>query len=431
MRTLFAISAGKGLYIVQADIKNAFLHSNSDFQIYVQQPQGFVDANYLNAVLLLNKALYGLKQAPRLWYLLISEIVISLEFRVFKTDTSIYMRDDIILAVYVDDILIAGPSINACNAVVHELSQHIEIVNKGEVKSFLGLKVVRNHQAQAISISQPGYIDCLLAKFNMTKVKPAHTPFATGTILIAATDHDKFCNIERYQELTGSLNHLAVFSRPEITFAVSKLSKYNANPTTTHFKAALHVLRYLKGTRNYYIVYSRSTRIPIIDILGYSDSDHASDLDDRKSYTGYVFVICGGAVSWSTHKQSTVAFSSMESEYMALSDAAREALARKQFFCELRIPSGEHPITILSDGQSALDISENPAKYRKAKHIDIQYHAIRHYIHDSKIEADYIPMEYQPADLFTKALGTTKHQRFSGMIGLHNSYEAFRFEEVF
>ena len=265
----------------------------------------------------------------------------------------------------------------------------------------------------------------------MTKAKPAHTPFATGTILIAATDHDKFCNIERYQELTGSLNHLAVFSRPEITFAVSKLSKYNANPTTRHFKAALHVLRYLKGTRNYCIVYSRSTRIPIIDILGYSDSDHASDLDDRKSYTSYVFVICGGAVSWSTHKQSTVAFSSMESEYMALSDAAREALARKQFFCELRIPSGEHPITILSDGQSALDISENPAKYRKAKHIDIQYHAIRHYIHDSKIEVDYIPTEYQPADLFTKALGTTKHQRFSRMIGLHNSYEAFRFEEVF
>jgi len=423
VRTLFAISAGKGLYIIQADIRNAFLHSNSDFQIYVQQPEGFADANYPHAVLLLNKALYGLKQAPRLWYLLISEIVISLGFQVFESDTSMYIRDEIILAVYVDDILIASPSIQLCNAVISELSHHIEIVNKGEVKSFLGLKVVRNHQKHTISISQPGYIDRLLAKFNMTNAKSASTPFEPGIKLRTATVDDKLCNIKLYQELTGSLNHLAVFSRPDITFAVSKLSKYNANPTTMHFKAALHVLRYLKSTRNYCIVYYKSMTVPIIDILGFSDSDFASDEDDRKSYTGYVFLICGGAVSWSTHKQHTVALSSMEAEYMALSDAAREALARKQLFCELQIPSGLKPVKVLSDSQSALDISENPARYRQAKHIDVRYHAIRHYIHDCKINVDYIPTQHQPADLFTKALGSTKHQRFCRLIGLHNGYE--------
>ena len=113
----------------------------------------------------------------------------------------------------------------------------------------------------------------------------------------------------------------------------------------------------------------------------------------------------------------------MESEYMALSDAAREALTRKQLFCELQIPSVQQPITILSDSQSALDISENPARYRQAKHIDIRYHAIRHYIHDLKINVDYIPSEHQPADLFTKALGPMKHQRFCQLIGLQNSYD--------
>jgi len=245
----------------------------------------------------LNKALYGLKQAPRLWHLLLSEIIISMGFRVFESDTSIYMRDDIILAVYVDDILIAAPSIESCNAIINELTRHIEIINKGEVKSFLGLNIVRNHEQHTISISQPGYIDRLLAKFKMTNAKSAHTPFSPSTKLKAATPYDTRCNIELYQELTGSLNHLAVFSRPDITFAVSKLSKYKANPTTTHFKAALHVLRYLKGTRNYCIVYRKSTTIPIMDILGYADSDFASDEDDRKSYTGYVFIICGDAVS--------------------------------------------------------------------------------------------------------------------------------------
>jgi hypothetical protein len=145
---------------------------------------------------------------------------------------------------------------------------------------------------------------------------------AMWLIRLTATADDVLCNVKLYQELTGSLNHLAVFSRPDITFAVSKLSKYNSNPTTTHLKSALHVLRYLKSTRNYCIVYRKSTDVPITDVIAYSGSEHGSDEDDRKSYTSYMFTINGGAVSWSTHKQSTVAFSSMEAEYMALSDAS-------------------------------------------------------------------------------------------------------------
>jgi len=121
----------------------------------------------------------------------------------------------------------------------------------------------------------------------------------------------------------------------------------------------------------------------------------SSNEDDKKSYTGYVFLINGGAVTWSTHKQLTVAFSSMESEYMALSDAAREALARRQLFEELRLPSASKPVTILTDSQTALDISENPANYRQAKHIDIRYHTVGHYIHERKIEIDHIPSNYQ------------------------------------
>src|SRR5579859_4298573 len=115
----------------------------------------------------------------------------------------------------------------------------------------------------------------------------------------------------------------------------------------------------------------------------------------------------------------------MESEYMALSDATREAIARKQFFQELQIPSAIRSIPLLTDSQTALEILNNPAKYRQAKHIDVRYHAVRHYIHDGKIQIDYIPSAHQPADIFTKALETTKHWRFCRMISLCNSYEAF------
>ena len=140
-----------------------------------------------------------------------------------------------------------------------------------------------------MSIGQPRYIDHLLAKYNMKNVKSASTPFEKGMKLKSATPDDTLCHLKLYQELTASLNHIAVFTRLDIALAVSKLSKFNANPTTTYFKAALHVLRYLKSTCNYCIVYRRSPTVLITNTIGYSDVDFAGDEDDRKSYTGLHF----------------------------------------------------------------------------------------------------------------------------------------------
>ena len=219
-----------------------------------------------------------------------------MRYQVLEMDISIYIHDDIILAIYVDDILIADLFIQACNVIIVEFSRKLEVVNKDEVKSFLSFNIVRNYEKHAIAISQPGYIDRLLAKFNMTNAKSVSTPFEIGTKLKLAMTNDTLCNIKLYQELIDSLNHLAVFTRSDIVFAVFKLSKYNSNPTITHFKAGLHVLHYLKATRNYCIVYKRSTNVSILDVIDYSDSDFANDKNDRKSYTSYIFLINGGAI---------------------------------------------------------------------------------------------------------------------------------------
>src|ERR1700685_3341457 len=196
VRSLFAICAGNDLRIVQVDCKNAFLHSRSDFEIYVQQPEGFIDANHPELVLLLNKALYGLKQASRLWYLFLSEIIVGMGFRALETDPSIYVRGNVIIGVYVDDILACSLSISSCNSFISELAQKIELVHKGEVRSFLGISVTRNYPQHAISIGQPGYIDYLLAKYNMTNAKSASTPFEKGTKLHSATKNDTLCNLK-------------------------------------------------------------------------------------------------------------------------------------------------------------------------------------------------------------------------------------------
>ena len=181
------------------------------------------------------------------------------------------------------------------------------------------------------------------------------------------------CNSEYHQHLTESINHLAVFICSDIAFAATKLTQFNSNPTATHFAAALHILHYLKRTRNLCICYKQQEHC--LTILGYSDSDWGSDAVDRKSFIGYTFMVHGGSATWTAHKQTTVAHSSTDAEYMALLDASREAIARIQFFQELGIPS--QPILILADSQTAIDIVDGMAiNYTKAKHIDIKYHAL-------------------------------------------------------
>jgi hypothetical protein len=414
VRCFLSLAAYHGLDVKHVDCKNAFLHGNSDLEIYVQQPQGFVSKKYPNKVLRLNKSLYGLKQAPRIWYLLLFNVIQKLGFIALESDTSIYYlpSEGIILAVYVDDILIFSPEKSLSNELFGQLQKHLKIQDLGFPKTFLGLNIVR-HQNGSISINQSGYIHRMLTRFQMENAYVAPTPLHESTNLLDATPYDKMANMTLYQEIIGSLNHLAVYSRPDISNAVSQLSQFMQNPTETHMKSARYVLRYLKGTQNLSITYGRSSSFRI---HGFSDANWGGDKNDRKSTTGYLFMVNSGAVSWTSHKQSTVAISTMEAEYMALSDATREAIARSQLFNELymQLPSP----TVLSDNQGALDISEDPTNYQRAKHIDIRYHFIRHAINNGEVSVDYIPSAENPADILTKALGKIKHSRCLELMNL-------------
>jgi hypothetical protein len=368
-------------------------------------------------VLRLNKSLYGLKQAPRIWYLFLCGVIVGLGFVALETDSYIYTREDIILEVYVDDIKIVGPTKERCDAVYQELAQHIKIESKGPIQSFLGINVIRNWNQHLIALNQGAYIDRLVNEFGLATAKVTHTPLDKSLPLLFAVPGEKMCNVENYQHLTGSLNHIAVFTRPDIAFAVSKLAQFNSNPSVLHLKAAIHVLRYLKGTRNLCIVFKGQEHTTTI--VGHSDADWGSNSNDRISFTGYVFIVSGGPVSWTSHKQTTVAQSTYDAEYMAISDASREAVARVQFFQELNISTA--PILILSDSETALELANGTAmNHNKAKHIDIKYHAIRHYIQEEKIQVNHLPGTDNIADIFTKALGPRPHQQFVDHMGMRN-----------
>ena len=415
IRCLLALGAYHNLHMLHIDCKTAFLNGQSDLELYVDQPEGFIDERYSNKVFRLNKSLYGLKQAPRIWYLLLCSAITSLGFTALESDPSIYMsrQTNVIVAVYVDDILVLAPNSNLSTEVYHGLAKHFKVENKGPPRTFLGLNIIRN--ARYLAINQTGYIHRMLERFKMTGAYTAETPMDASLPLLKAQENDRLANVQEYQELVGSLNHASIFSRPDISFAVSQLSQFLTKPTATHMVAARRVLRYLKGSTTLSIVYQ--FRHPSnLNIYGFTDASWAGDKNDRKSVTGYIFMIAGGAVSWTSHKQSTVAQSTLEAEYMALSDASREAIARSHLFHELsiNIPS---PL-LVSDNQGALAIAENPTNYQRAKHIDLRYHFIRHALENGQIRIDYVHTAQQPADALTKALGPQKFQHLLGLMNL-------------
>ena len=430
VRVLFALAALFDLWIIHVDAKTAFLNGDSDAELYVRQPEGFVDMRYPNCVLRLRKSLYGLKQAPRIWYLLLCDTIISLGFTQCTADPSIYFHPEykLVLAVYVDDILVLDKTREICDQFYNEISQHFRMEYKVPVTSFLGLNIIRN--GSSIAINQVGYIEHMLQRFQMDKAKPVDTPLNPSLPLRKAIPSDKRTDPQSYQELTGSLNHVAVFSRPDVAFAVSKLSQFNSDPTETHMKAARRVLAYLKGTINHSIVYGGDTSSNIEaftgafhpdQILGFSDADFAMDKDDRKSQTGYIFIINNGLVCWMSHKQASVALSTMQSEYMALSDASREAIARVRLYSDLNISTASPPL-LYSDSTSALSLTDESAPYQRSKHIDTRYHFIRDILQKGEIQVDYVPSEENPADILTKALNADSHYRCIQRMGLRPIY---------
>jgi hypothetical protein len=219
----------------------------------------------------------------------------------------------------------------------------------------------------------------------------------------------------------GSLNHLAIFTRPDISLAVSKLSQFNQDPSITHLNTARRILKYAVSTKDFTIKYGGSTCA--IQIDGYADADWGSDLTQRKSTTGYVFMMNGGPISWTSKKQTTVALSTMEAEYMSLSDVARELLAHLTFFMCIGINIAPSPI-LFTNNKAAESIDKREPDYQRSKHIDISYYFVRDHYGNGKFGVEHISTDEQLADIFTKPLPRIKHQCIVHALRLNEGFSA-------
>src|SRR5207248_6191367 len=252
-----------------------------------------------------------------------------------------------------------------------------------------------------ITLRQTSYIDQVLKRYGMENCKPVSTPIDANARLSKADDAyaPSKEDVTAFQSMLGSIMYIMCQSRPDIAFGVSKLSQYAARPDNSHWTALKRILRYLSGTKEYGIVYGGDTFV----LTGWTDSDWAGDLDDSRSTAGYVFLLAGGAVSWASRKQPSVALSTTEAEYMAQKNAATEGIWLRGLLEELALRD-DAPTTIRADNQGAIELTKNPEYHRRTKHISIQYHFTRECVENGESELVYVPTEEMIADGLTKAL---------------------------
>ena len=280
----------------------------------------------------------------------------------------------------------------------------------GVAKQFLGVSV--HCKENSIFIEQSNFTERLLHKFGFHDSKPVATPVDVSMKLGKNENSESF-DKETYQSAIGNLLFLAHRTRPDICFAVAHVARYNSAPNKTHWQAVKRIFRYLKGTSNYGLFYGKSSS----PCTGYSDADFAGDLHDRKSTSGYCFVYGNAVISWRSTKQTCVALSTAESEYVALSTCTQEAIWLQKLLHDLKL-SDNKPMLIHEDNQSALCLSKNNKGHTRAKHIEIKFHYCREMVSAGKIKLQYCPSADMLADIFTKGLPAERFSRLRLLLGM-------------
>eukprot|EP00253_Pinus_taeda_P022296 PITA_22296 len=319
VRAVSSIAAKNKWKVYQMDVKSAFLNGVLNEEVYIEHPLGYERKGQEHKVCRLKKSLYGLKQAPRAWYSRIDFYLLENVFDKCEGEPTVYIKEKdgkiLIVVLYVDDVIFTGNDNYLVKNFKTVMKDEIEMTDMGFLRYFLGIEVDQNENG--IFISQARYVNEVSGKFNMQECKAAITPTVMG-LKLSKEDNSKDFDPSLYKSIVGNLTYLTA-TRPDIMFVVSLISRFMERPKEAHWQAAKRILRYVKGTKSFGILYNVSEHS---DLVGYIDSDWTRSVDDRKSTSGYVFHMGSGAISWASKKQSIVALSTAEAEYVAATAAA-------------------------------------------------------------------------------------------------------------
>ncbi|KAL5577449.1 hypothetical protein UlMin_019148 [Ulmus minor] len=334
-------------------------------------------------------------------------------YSVTPADSSLFVKANkgklAIVLVYVDDLIITGDDEAEILRTKENLSVRFQMKELGQLKHFLGLEVDRTQEG--IFLCQQKYAKDLLKGFGMLECKPISTPMEPNAKMCAHEGKD-LEDATMYRQLVGSLIYLTL-TRPDISYAVGVMSRYMQNPKKPHLEAVRRILRYVKSTIDYGLLYKKGEDCKLV---GYCDADYAGDHDTRRSTTGYVFKLGSGTISWCSKRQPTVSLSTTEAEYRAAAMAAQESTWLIQLMNNLHQPV-DYAVPLYCDNQSAIRLAENLVFHTRTKHVEVHYHFIREKVLQEEIEMKQIKTDDQVADLFTKSLSSGKVEMFRCQLG--------------
>lgn len=420
VKAILALATIQKWHMHQLDISNAFLNGELSEEVYMSLPLGYnKHSTSSNLVCRLTKSLYGLKQASRQWNVKLTSTLVDLGFKQSKADYSLFTKGQgnnfILLLIYVDDILIAGPDISIITEFKTLLSTHFKLRDLGKLKYFLGLEVAQSKHG--LFISQRKYTLQILEQAGNLASKPTIIPMEPN-IKFSNTD-DTNVDPSSYRRIIGQLLYLTT-TRPDITFAVHKLSQHVSKPNNEHMQAAHRILRYLKNAPGQGLFYSSTNPLTL---KSFSDSDWGTCKTSRRSITGYCVFLGNSLISWKAKKQATVSRSSCEAEYRAMATLACELMWLQNLFKDLHLDLKTSTV-MYCDNQAAIHIATNPTFHERTKHIEIDCHFIRDQVTCGAIKLLPVDSEDQIADIFTKPLPQRPFYHLMSKMAIKDLYQA-------
>jgi len=416
VRLIIALAASNGWEIHHLDVKTAFLHGELKEVVYVSQPEGFVIGGSEDKVYKLNKALYGLKQAPRAWNNKLNKILMELKFTKCSKEPSLYCRRDkdelLVVVVYVDDLLVTGSNLQVILEFKEEMAKKFEMSDLGKLTYYLGIEVFQHEGG--IMLKQERYANKILEETKMDDCNAVQIPM-DANLKLSKAQEEKNIDEKEYRRNIGCLRYL-LHTRPDLSYCVGVLSRYMHEPKESHGAALKQILRYLRGTQSFGLCFKRMNKT---ELVGFSDSSHNVDEDDGRSTTGHIFYLNDCPITWCSQKQETVALSSCEAEFMAATEAAKQAVWLQELLEEI-VGKTCKQVLILIDNKSAIALTKNPVFHGRSKHIHKRYHFIRECVANEQVEVEHVPGTEQRADILTKALGRIKFKEMRDLVGVQD-----------
>jgi hypothetical protein len=328
-----------------------------------------------------------------------------------------YIGPDLIVAVYVDDLMIVARTKGIIEDFKRSLIKRFDIKDFGEATDYLGIEIDRNREKGTLKISQGKYFEGVLKRYKLNNCNPKPIPLSES-LRINVFDEDFLSELQKfdYQSRVKNCTFGMQGTRPDIAFPISILSRFLARPTRAQYQALDGVLRYISGSIGLGIVYNKHDKK---GLHAYSDADWAGPLlnGDSRSTSGYAVFFAGGLISWCSKRQTSPALSSTNSEYVAQGLLLRHIAHLLSFLSELLMPP-TLPIRIYADNQGAQALAKNPVFHGRSKHIPLTWHAQRHMVDREEVEMVHTPTKYQAADGFTKPLNKEKFERFKELLKL-------------